>query len=351
MARVLFILVFSLISKVYAFNADVEYVKPLIPQVNNDGKVIGQDGAYSIGLNGESLWLFGDTFFGNKNSDNTFSYVGAVHNTASISLGTKGLGEIENITYKKDSKGYATYLLQNIDNEDPKKLKLWPGHGVQIEDKIYIYYSLVEIFGTGSFDFRHAGQGIAVGKNPLGPYNRLTYEGSTALWKKDQPRFGVAVLKGKNRWIYIYGRNEKSPYEFKLVRVKEENISDINSYFYLSKNEKWSPIIDEAITLFIQGPAEGSISFNEYLGKYVLLYSRVLEKDVVIRTANVPWGKWSTPKTIYKCQQKKPDGFCYAAKEHPQYSSNKGKITYFTQVDSSCFFCSLPDLYKIEFKK
>ena len=103
--------------------------------------------------------------------------------------------------------------------------------------------------------------------------------------------------------------------------------------------------------MFIDGPAEGSISFNEYLDKYILLYSRVLEKDVVIRTADTPWGKWSSPKTIYKCEPKKSGGFCYAAKEHPQYSSNKDKIIYFTQVDSSCFFCSLPDLYQVEFKK
>lgn len=328
----------------------VRYVGPLIEHVKNDGKVIGQDGAYSVSLKKGNLWLFGDTFFGTFNSDRSFKYKGTVHNNAFYTDDVKASDGITGIEYKKDSDGFATYLLNNAEAENPKKIKLWPGHGIQTGKGIYLFYSLVEIFGEGSFDFRHVGQGIAFGKTPLGHFQRLKYRGNFSFWNKDEPRFGVSVYTDTDGWVYIYGRDESAPYGFKVAKVRKDQIANPNAYLYFSKKGKWISKMDQAIILFESGPAEASVSYNQFVGKYLLLYSRFFEKDVVVRLADNPWGPWSNTISIYKCKPKKKDGFCYAAKEHPQYSEKEGGIIYFTVVDSSCMFCSLPDIYEVVFE-
>lgn len=328
----------------------IQYVGPLIEHVKNDGRVIGQDGAYSIPLKKGSLWLFGDTFFGIFNDDGSFNYRGAIHNNAFYTEDVDATDGITCIEYKKDTDGFAAYLLNNNRSENPKKIKLWPGHGIAVGKEIYLFYSLVEIFGEGSFDFRHAGQGIAVGKYPLGYFKRLKYRGKFSFWKKNEPRFGVAVFNDADGWVYIYGRDESAPYGFKIAKVRKNKIANPNAYFYLSKRNGWSSKLDQATVLFESGPPEASVSYSQFLGKYLLLYSRFFEKDVVIRLAERPWGPWSDPITIYKCKPNKPDAFCYAAKEHPQYSEKKGRVIYFTITDSSCLFCSVPDLYEVVFR-
>ncbi len=120
----------------------IRYVGPLIEHVNNDGKVIGQDGAYSVSLKKGSLWLFGDTFFGIFNADRSFNYKGAVHNNAFYTEDIEATDGIAGIEYKKDADGFATYLLNNVESENPKKIKLWPGHGIQIGKKIYLFFHI-----------------------------------------------------------------------------------------------------------------------------------------------------------------------------------------------------------------
>lgn len=333
---------------------DIRYVGPLFNRSKNDGNITGQDGAYSIDLGKRSLWLFGDTFYGSWKEGGTQDIKGAVHNNAAWATDTKasdGIGELRRV---KDANGNADYALRNTSSEDPKKLKLWPGHGIKIDGQIYVFYSLVEIFGTGSWDFRHAGQGLAVTHHPKGPFKRLTYKENYDFWERSQPRFGVAVLRGKDGRIYVYGRDEVKPHGFKLARVAPEEIEDPERYEYFSgdgKNPKWTRNLSKAKNLFKEGPPEGSVSFNPFLGKHLMLYSRFIEQDVIVRTASNPWGPWSEPKSIYRCIPSKLDATCYAAKEHPQYAEEGGRKIYFTLVDSGEAFGGIPELFQVTLHK
>ncbi|MBL6991821.1 MAG: DUF4185 domain-containing protein [Bacteriovoracaceae bacterium] len=322
---------------------------PLIDRKSNDGKVLGQDGAYSVYLNGKSLWLFGDTFFGTVDSQGKMKFEGAIHNSAALSKGMDTDNCITDLKYLNKSKGHASYYLKNLSTENPKKTKLWPGASVAFEDKFYIFYYHVDIFGTGSWDFRHDGTGVATStiSNPS-EIKRLKINNSTIFWKKEEPKFGVStVVYGK--YLYLLGRGSAPDYAGFLARVKPQYIENIKKYQYYKTGGTWTSSVDQAQTILDQAPPEASISYNPYLKKFVLLYDRYFRQDVVIRTADDVWGPWSKPKQIHKCTPQSSKGRCYAAKEHPQYQQKNGRVILFTLVDNSCPFCGIAELFKFDF--
>ena len=54
----------------------VKTVRDLGPQfIDNDYRMVGQDGAYSIPLKNEILWFFGDTLIGERSPGESLWYV------------------------------------------------------------------------------------------------------------------------------------------------------------------------------------------------------------------------------------------------------------------------------------
>lgn len=327
---------------------NVRYLGDIIEK-GNGARIVSQDGAYSIDLGQGSLWVYGDTFYGTKKKDGSPDIKGAVSNSAARTGAWSAADGLPALRALRDARGNAAPLIPYAPFENRDKLRLWPGHGVKIGEKIYVFYSLVEILGPGTWDFRHGGQGLAVGKDPLKPFHRLTYRGRYDFWDRSEPNFGMAVLKGEEGWVYVYGRDQGKASGLKLARVRPEFISDPERYEYFSVGQTkaaWASRPARARPLFEEAPPEGSVSFNRYLGKYLMLYSRFLEQDVVMRVSDIPWGPWSSPKTIYRCGPRKPDSSCYAAKEHPEYAREDGKRIYFTLVDSGRVFGGMPELFE-----
>ncbi|MDD2772569.1 MAG: DUF4185 domain-containing protein, partial [Elusimicrobiales bacterium] len=292
-----------------------------------------------VNKNGQSLWLFGDTFYGNRNGDGSISIQANATNSAAVTF-DKDLAEgVTSIHYLPDDNSPLSAIPYGI-SESTSELKLWPGHGVSVGERTYLFYSLVKVTGKGMWDFRHDGQGLATTADMVIPFTRLKHDGNYRFWNATQPRFGIAVLKSGD-WLYIYGRGESKPYTLKLAKVRADSVEKLDKYRYFSGTQSdqpdWSAKPDNATTIFDGISAEASVSFNKYLGKYIMLYSRFFDKDVVVRLADNPWGPWSNCSIIYKCSTDKTDANCYAGKEHPQYAKQNGKIIYFTLVDNSTF--------------
>jgi hypothetical protein len=330
----------------------VRRIGPMIDASGNNAHIVGQDGAYSISLGKSSLWVYGDTFYGRRKPDGTPDIEGAVFNSAALTADPDASDGITGLAPLVDDKDNPRAILALDSNEDPKKTRLWPGAGLKIGGKIYLYYSLVEVYGSGNWDFRHSGQGLAVGENPHKPFTRLISKGRYAFWTRSQPRFGIAVVDDKDGWLYVFGRDEAKPNSLRLARVRPGAIDDTNAYQYFATSPpaQWTTELSSAASLFHDAPPETSVSYNRYLGQYLMLYSRFLEKDVVVRTAPHPWGPWARPRPIYRCQPSKPDAYCYAAKEHPEYASEGGKRIYFTVVDSGEAMGGMPELFEATFR-
>ena len=87
---------------------------------------------------------------------------------------------------------------------------------------------MIERTGTGSWDFKHAGNGLAVSTKPLGHYTRIIKNNT---WKF--PVNPSSIIRTKE-WLYLYsventGDNVQGVF---LSRVKPDKLEEPDSYEY-----------------------------------------------------------------------------------------------------------------------
>ena len=331
-------------------------VRPLGSLIDSNGsgaRIISQDGAYSINLNdGRALWIFGDTFYGTRPKGEKCKIEGAVFNNSALTSTDASKG-VPPFTHLIDQTGKAApVILVDPQRENPKTIRLWPGSGVKIGKRIYLYYGMLTITESGAWDTTNGGQGIAVSENPSRPFQRLMRNGQYIFWDGRQIPWGSALLKDRDGWIYFYGRQTISEliYQYKLARVRPEDIENPDQYEYYSggaAGTDWTRNVAHAAILFDDAPPEGSVSYNQFLGKYLALYSRWLDEDVALRTAPHPWGPWSQAEQVFDCKAHHVEG-SYAAKEHPEFSRDGGRIVVFTVVDGKREFGGVPFMFELD---
>ncbi len=139
------------------------------------------------------------------------------------------------------------------------------------------------------------------------------------------------VAPGDTRYVYAFGTPSGRAGSAYLSRVPEGSLTDLSKYEYwdgakwVNKEAKAAPVLgDSTRSGGILGPirdlannpkffggwlagivgaktggnvSEMSIQYNDYLGKYVVLYGNGAN-NVILRTADTPEGAWSDPITI-----------------------------------------------------
>ncbi|WP_330218744.1 DUF4185 domain-containing protein [Mycolicibacterium obuense] len=150
-----------------------------------------------------------------------------------------------------------------------------------------------------------------------------------------------AFVKGDDGYIYMYGTPNGRQGAAYLSRVAPENILDPSKYeYYKAASKSWlgsspagwvkgNPSAATAIIGKTGGffgftkpgytVSEMSVQYNEYLGKYIVLYGDQ-NNSIVMRTADTPEGVWSDA-TVLMTQQ--PGGI-YAPMLHPWSPSTEG---------------------------
>ncbi|MEW5811134.1 MAG: DUF4185 domain-containing protein [Actinomycetota bacterium] len=150
-----------------------------------------------------------------------------------------------------------------------------------------------------------------------------------------------AYVKGDDGYIYVYGTPNGRQGAAYLSRVTPENILDPSKYeYYKAASKGWfgssaagwvkgNPSAATAIIgksggfLGFTKPgytvSEMSVQYNEYLGKYVVLYGDQ-NNSIVMRTADSPEGVWSDAKVLMTQQS----GGIYAPMMHPWSPSTLG---------------------------
>jgi hypothetical protein len=342
-------------------------IRDLGPQfVDNPHEMIGQDGAYSIPLNGETLWFFGDTLVGHRVPRESLWYLGGqavgpydmsgrgsikrmVNNTGLILRDKTGRHGLKSYKYICDAQGDIKPLIPLLLDEHPDETRIWCLHGCCLKNTVYLYFTKVGMLKSGPLpiNFEILGSGLAVGNKKQWHFERVVHDGSTLLWKQNEPLFGAAVLVDpKREWIYVYGviQDAAKVQRCYLARTRPNQIENREQYTYLaSPAPRWSPNISEAVSIMQGMPTEMSVSFNPYLGCYLAVHSLDLTGKIVGRTAPEPWGPWSEPVTFHTVitHREKPLPYpplIYAGKEHPELSEAGGRIIYITYVEFEEYF-------------
>jgi hypothetical protein len=311
-----------------------------LPVFNFQKGWLGGDAAYSVELSeNRTLWLFGDTFINLKNPK---SRTGAaiISNTIAISTFRNNKREMEYFFFNKNGNPQPFFSPAKND------YRFWPLHGFVYREKLYLALERIKnVSKDGIFDFEGVGVDLAVISNP---------EENPDKWKVGyQPLVtgksffpGIStVIDGDYVYLFAVIDDEKHKQEHPIVlsRIALNNLDDAAANLeFLDNSHRWETALDPENTLFVldKGATEMSIRYHSGLKKWLAIYTgtEFLSNEIIMRTSENLEGPWSNPTTIYKVPEmdKKnknydKDTFCYAAKEHKQFSSlfpDKLFITY-----------------------
>ena len=280
--------------------------------------VLFQDGAQSIPVAGGALWLFGDTFYGQPQPgqppQNSQIKDARWLTLAFLPTGATNLPPA--LSYFTDSEGTVANAIALLPGEDPKHRRIWPGGGISIGSKIYLYYSLI---GTkdapGPWNFYGWGGGLSVSEKALNQFTRLQPGGQ---WKF--PVEPIQILREKEM-LYLLEVSSQ-PKGLILARVPCAQLEDPAAYRFFT-GDGWSK--NHAATKVVLRQVYGQVSVMRLprTGEYLMATSSDFShpREIQLYRARQLEGPWSAPVRIPvpEMSGKKTD-LIYCTYLHPELS-------------------------------
>lgn len=316
--------------------------------------IVSQDGGESFEVPGGAIWAFGDTFKGSRSANGTPHFAGGAISCAIALLNEKSRTYPPAFNYLVSSNGDAVSPFEFLPDERPTgRYRIWPLGGIYVNGKYYLFYSLIEVFGDGPWDFRGVASGLGRSTVALGPYERLQPKGS---WHFPVEPTQVIAADG---WLYLFGIQEFNKKQgVGLARVRPEQIEDPSAYeFYAGAGPKFSSHKEDMALLVGNVPGQVSVAWNSYLQKYVMVSSSDFNHPREIRflVADTPFGPWSPPvarvETPPYAQGKRVE-MVYCAYLHPELFRENGRVmnlTYSTGLQNAGFDANC-EMVEIEIK-
>lgn len=321
---------------------------PLLSQRPSTGAVVGQGGNYSVPLgDGRTLWLLNNVWTGELKPGGQADVWGLADGAAALAPSTAPSAQAGALSWVSDEQGWPLPLLSGDLGEYSQVRKFWPRAGVCSGGKCRVFYSIMNNFGPGPYDYFRVGQGVALADRPEGPYAKARAGTRYSLWNDIEPAFGSAALSGEDGLVYVYGRTLTAPGEYaaQLARAPFEGLGDRAAYSYYSAgaaSAPWTSDLAEAHDVLPGAPEEFSVSWNPFLGAYLAVWSEPETGSPEARLAPEPWGPWGEPFRLFTCPKEQ---YCFGAKEQPGFAREGGK-TIFVTVERK----NAPYLYEITFK-
>jgi hypothetical protein len=322
-------------------------VKDLGPiPVNPD--IVGRDGAYSAIFQGNSVWLYGDTFLARPNAED-FTLIS---DSWSFTTDLNAQGGLGGFKERTDSAGAPAMILPETATEQAfnqahnvnecsaqpcgARWALWP-MSITVDpaaNRALIFYQVVSAL-PGAFNFQGIGESVATWQSlsalPVRPaFNPPIVPGHPDLmFTEDEPTFGSASMI-RNGTLYVYGcgiPGSGSDKGCRLAKVDPAQAQNRAAWTYFAGNGGWSAQIADAVPVFTGGPGILSVAWNAFLKKYVAVYSASFSQSVMIRTAPNPEGPWSDEIVAFQAMAP-ASGNVYDAHAHSEYDLTGGQ-TFF----------------------
>jgi len=279
----------------------------------------GGDGTYSTLLpDGRTAWLFGDTFIGGKNPDNTRTRKDPMY--IRNSLVVQDGDELS--TYINTIGGRDASLVVHPDAMPVGEQKLftedsvwfWPGDVYVENGKMKIFLSEFVQADTGMWGFDWQGTWIA--EFALPGFEKLDCYYLEKLDRTDV-HLGHAVMKDETH-TYVYGAGGGKPH---VARYEDGNIKGDWEFF---DGGSWSHDIN---SLQPMAEFEGSEQFSVFReGDLYIMIMQMggLSDEICSFISETPYGPWENRQLLFKTPI--PDTnrnlFTYNAVAHPQFTEN-----------------------------
>lgn len=304
--------------------------------------MIGQDGGQSIDLGDRTLLVFADTLLMPTGADaapeqrSTLPQYAAgfgersvfLANCAAVLDGADLRAGLRELSFFLDSEGFPIEILEPTEEEHAARLRFWPAHGIRTDSGVFVYYLGIETLDPRDpWGFRNVGVGLARLNPESGSRERIRLDRDWCLWapRSDDFHFGVQVLR-EGRSVYVFGSTRDGLDVTALLgRAPVDGIADPAAYeFYDPAREAWVRDIAGAGSL---GPcgSDYSVSFNAYLGKYLMVYVDAFEKELAVRLADRLEGPYSAPERVGRLPHAEASTLIYLGFEHPKFARDDGR--------------------------
>jgi hypothetical protein len=307
--------------------------------------ILGRDGANSALFQGQSVWLYSDTFLAKPDAQNRTLISDSWSFTTDFNAQAGHSGFQEQL----DSTGAPTMILpetaaeqafnqlHNVNNCQAQpcgaRWVLWPSSIVinPANGSALIFYSVVSAL-PGAFNFQLIGNSVATWQNLQSQPVRLVQNPAIVaghpdvMFPANQPEFGDASFIS-NGTLYAYGCGipaNSGDKGCRLGRVDPARAQDLSAWTFYAGNGNWSSNVSDAISLFDGG---GSVYWNSFLQRYVAIYSGIFTQNVMIRTSPKPEGPWSGEAVAFVAMTP-ASGNVFDAHAHAEYDVNGGQTTF-----------------------
>ena len=308
-----------------------EFLGSVWNQGHAKASIISQDGGYSYSVPGGTLWWFGDTFRGTRDREGKPHFAGGAVScsVAFLDENTKAVPPVLDFFSSRDNQ--VSQAITFLPGESWEHHRIWPLGGIYVNGVSYVYYSLIELTGEGTWGFRGAGSGLSRSAQPLGVYKRVETE---AGWKFPVAPSAVVMAGG---WVYLFDvEKRRGQHGIWLSRVRPKDIESPKAYeFYVGPGPEWSRNKDREVLLMKNIYGQASVAWNEYLKRYVLASSSDFfrPREIRFHTAEEPFGPWSEAVariTLPERMQGKKVSLVYCSFLHPELFREKGRVMNLT---------------------
>ena len=291
--------------------------------LSKPGVVTARDGGAAALIGGQMLWTFGDSLMTVTGADG-FTYRSST--AAWGAPGARALSEALDATgapfqllpYSADE---ATY---NHANGPMERYALWPGSVTSAPDGggAWIFYQRLMVH-PGALNY----EALDVGLARLAPGSTVAARDPSPLFAAPTPAFALGgVVNADDGFLYLYGCDSVSGQLDSVCRVGRADAGDAAdaTAWHAWDGTAWTADLTRAAVVLHGPPGDLSVSFNQYLGAFIAVYSGIFSDDVWLRSAPRPEGPWSEPRKLFTALAPSA-GNDYAAKEHPELAQDGGR--------------------------
>jgi hypothetical protein len=322
----------------------------------DENKWLGADDAYSIPLgHGRSLWLFGDTFIGEKADSVRTAKSGFIRNSVGISSCSEKNCAMEYFwALRKGAKPDSFFAAPGTD-------WYWPLDGFIHNGTLYVALMQMHAEATGAMGFAFSGVQLAVIPN---------YTRPPAEWKIDYaplntgahavPGVAIVLQQGPNgnpnpadprgaSYAYFFTLVQgatPAAQHLGLLRIALAKLSDAarpagSAWEYLKADTSWGdwPRQDTALPadharVLTPGATEMSLRYHEATKQWIAVYPDAGLQKADYALSDSMTDAWQAPKTLLAYPEMAPANpnhttnvFCYAAKEHVEFE-REGQLVF-----------------------
>jgi len=277
----------------------------------NAGQWTGGDVANSYKLaNGNSFWLFGDSFVDTVYPDRHRPFDAFIHNTIVLTDANRNFVTTLYGGTPKNPKPFFNAV-------EPKEY--WPNCTFSSADQTKIFVMMATIKSTGNgglFGFQVVGNSVGI----------LSYPGLTLLSIKDISRNPKVDWSSgtyeEGDYVYIYGAESTKYNKFMhIMRTSRSNPFNVVQYY---NGSVW--VKDSAQSARIIGGLSEQYSIFKYNSKYYLLsQASNLSADIYLWDAASPTGPFTNKRKVYHTPQTSGNIITYNATAHTEFIDN-GKL-------------------------